>query len=253
MNPASPSRPAVVIPAYNEASTITDIVSRASRFTDTVIVINDGSTDETARVLDGLQVTLLNNPENLGKGKSLMRGARFALEQGATAVITLDGDGQHNPEDIPLLLKKAAANPDMIIIAARLHNRNCAPPLRRFANGFADFWISWAAGYRIRDSQSGFRLYPAKVFQRCTTTSDNFVFESEILIDAARQGIYSKGVGIETVYHRNSRSSHYRPASDTWAIVRMVARKLIQRRLYLSGLLRSLGIWPQQPPRQSLL
>lgn len=253
MDPASTSRPAAVIPAYNEASTIADIVSRAGRFTNRVIVINDGSTDETARVLASLPVTLLNNPENLGKGKSLLRGAQFALEQGATAVITLDGDGQHNPEDIPLLLKKAAANPGMIIIAARLHNRNCAPPLRRFANGFADFWISWAAGYRIRDSQSGFRLYPAAVFQQCPTTSDNFVFESEILIDAARQGIYSKSVAIDTVYHQNSRSSHYRPASDTWAIVRMVARKLIQRRLYLSGLLRSLGIWPQPPTRQSLL
>jgi glycosyltransferase involved in cell wall biosynthesis len=242
VSPAAPSRPAVVIPAYNEASTIADIARRAGHYTDLVIVVNDGSADATARELDSLPVTLLNNPANLGKGKSLLRGARLALEQGATAIITLDGDGQHRPEDIPLLLEKAAANPDTIIIAARLHNRRCAPPLRRFANGFADFWISWAAGYRIRDSQSGFRLYPAAIFQQCPTTSDNFVFESEILIDAARQGIYSKGVAIDTVYHHNSRSSHYRPASDTCAIVRMVAGNLIHRRLYLSGLLRSLGI-----------
>lgn len=253
MNPACPTRPAVVIPAYNEASTIADIVRRAGRFADLVIAVNDGSTDETARVLEKLPVTLLNNPQNLGKGKSLLRGARLALEQGATAVITLDGDGQHRPEDIPLLLEKAATNPDTIIIATRLHNRSSAPPLRRFANGFADFWISWAAGYRIRDSQSGFRLYPAVLFQQCPTASDNFVFESEILIDAARQGMYSKGVAIDTVYHQNSRSSHYRPASDTWAIVRMVAGKLIHRRLYLSGLLRSLHIWPHPQTRQSLM
>ncbi len=251
MNPAAPARLSVVIPAYNEASTIADIVSRAIRFTDRIIVVNDGSSDETARVLEKLPVTVLNNPQNLGKGKSLLRGIRLALEQGATAVITLDGDSQHRPEDIPLLLGKAAANPDTIIIAARLNNRNCAPRLRRFANSFADFWISWAAGYRIRDSQSGFRLYPAGLFQQCTTASENFVFESEILIDAARQGVLSKGVAIDTIYHQNTRNSHYHPLSDTWAIVRMVAGKLINRGLYPLGLLRALGIWPHPQTRQS--
>jgi glycosyltransferase involved in cell wall biosynthesis len=251
VNTAAFPRIAVVIPAYNEASTIADIVRRAGHHTDRVIVVNDGSSDETARVLEKLPVTLLNNTQNLGKGKSLLCGARLALEQGATAVITLDGDGQHRPEDIPLLLEMAAANPDTIIIAARLHNRNCAPPSRRFANSFADFWISWAAGYRIRDSQSGFRLYPAAIFQQCSTESNNFVFESEILIDAARQGMYSKGVAIDTVYHQNSRRSHYQPARDTWAIVRMVAGKLLNRGLYPLGLLRSLGIWSHPQTRQS--
>jgi glycosyltransferase involved in cell wall biosynthesis len=251
VNSAAFPRLAVVIPAYNEASTIADIARRAGDYSDRVIVVNDGSSDETARVLEKLPVTLLNNTQNLGKGKSLLCGARLALEQGATAVITLDGDGQHRPEDIPLLLEMAAANPDTIIIAARLHNRNCAPPLRRFANSFADFWISWAAGYRICDSQSGFRLYPAATFQQCPTESDNFVFESEILIDAARQGMYSKGVAIGSVYHQNSRNSHYRPASDTWAIIRMVAGKLLNRGLYPLGLLRALGIWSHPQTRQS--
>jgi len=243
----------VVIPAYNEASTIADIVLQSNQFTDLVIVVNDGSRDKTAQVLEKLPATVLSNPKNLGKGKSLFRGAEFALNQGITTVITLDGDGQHRPEDIPLLLDKAAPNPNTIIIAARLLNRHRAPPLRRFANSFADFWISWAAGQRIRDSQSGFRLYPAAIFQQCATDSDNFVFESEILIDAAHKGIFSKSVAIDTVYHENTRSSHYRPAVDTWAIVTMVARKLIHRGLYPLGLLRSLGIWPHSQTKQSLM
>lgn len=252
MNPDASRQLAVVIPAYNEAATIVDIVRRAGRFTGHVIVVDDGSSDATAEVLAKLPaLTVLRNPGNLGKGKSLLRGAGLALEQGATVIVTLDGDGQHRPEDISLLLDKAAANPDTIIIAARVHNRHCAPPLRRFANRCADFWISWAAGYCIRDSQSGFRLYPAAVFQQCPTASDNFVFESEILIDAAQRGIRSKCVAIDTVYHPHTRNSHYRPASDTWAIVRMVAGKLINRGLYPLGLLRSLGIWPQA--RQSLM
>jgi len=249
---AAGCRLAVVIPAYNEASTIADIVRRANRYTDLVIVVDDGSSDGTARVLETLPVTVLSNPGNYGKGKSLLRGSGMAIELGATAIITLDGDGQHRPEDIPLLLDMASVNPDTIIIAARLHNRNCAPPLRRFANGFADFWISLAAGYHIRDSQSGFRLYPAAIFRQCATASDNFVFESEILIDAARQGIFSKSVAINTVYRKNSRRSHYRPAHDTWAIVRMVAGKLLQQGLCPRGLLRALCMRPDPPARRSL-
>jgi glycosyltransferase involved in cell wall biosynthesis len=235
---------AVVIPAYNEASTIADIARRTCQFTSFVIVVNDGSTDNTAQALESLPVTIINNPNNIGKGKSILSGAKYAIEQGAKSVITLDGDGQHQPNDIPLLLEKAAANPSTIIIAARTRDRHLAPPLRRFANGFADFWISWAAGQRIRDSQSGFRLYPSAVFQNCDTNSDKFVFESEILIDAAHKGIFSKGITIDTVYLKNTRASHYRPAADTWAIVKMVASKLCVRGFYPLGLLRSLGILP---------
>lgn len=253
MSTAIPSPVAVIIPAYNEAATIANIVHRASRFSGLVIVVNDGSWDSTARVLEKSAAVILSNPTNLGKGESLLRGARFALEQGAAYIITLDGDGQHRPEDIQLLLDKSGENPDAIIIAARLHNRFRAPPLRRFANGIADFWISWAAGYRIRDSQSGFRLYPAAVFRQCRTAGNNFVFESEILIDAARQGIFSQSAPVDTIYHKNARRSHYRPASDTWAIVKMVGMKLIMGGLYPLGLLRSLGIWPQPVSKQSTM
>jgi len=244
---------AIVIPAYNEAATIADIAHRASWFTSLVIVVNDGSGDETARVLEKASIVVLHNRRNLGKGKSLMSGIRFALEHGAERIITLDGDGQHRPEDIQLLLDKSAASPGTIIIAARLHNRYCAPPLRRFANRFADFWISWAAGYSIRDSQSGFRLYPAKVFEQCQTVSNNFVFESEILIDAARKGIFSLSIPVDTIYRKNARVSHYRPALDTWAIVKMIGIKLIKRGLYPIGLLRSLGVWPFPPTKHSTM
>jgi glycosyltransferase involved in cell wall biosynthesis len=243
---------AVVIPAYNEAATIVDIARRAGRFIKRVIVVDDGSSDATSRVLAALPaVTVLRNPQNLGKGRSLLRGVRLAIEQGAAAVVTLDGDGQHRPEDIPLLLDMASAHPDTIIIAARLHNRHCAPPLRRFANRCADFWISRAAGYCIQDSQSGFRFYPAALLQQCPTASDHFVFESEILIDAAQRGIFSKCVAIDTLYYPNARNSHYRPARDTWEIVRMVTGKLFDRGLHPLGLLRSQGIWPRQSPRET--
>ena len=232
---------AVVIPAYNEVTTIRDIATRALNFAELVIIVNDGSSDGTGRALEHLPVTLLNNSTNIGKGESLNRAAQHALQLGVDTVITLDGDGQHQPEDIPLLLAAARAEPNTIIIAARLRARHAAPPLRRFANRFADFWISWAAGHRIRDSQSGFRLYPAQVFN-AHTRSTGFTFESEILINAAHQGIYASSVAIDTVYHKQARPSHYRPTADTLSIVRMVAWKLLCRGLYPLGLARSLGL-----------
>ena len=234
---------AVVIPAYNEAKTIRDIALRVCRFADLVVIVDDGSQDGTVQALQGLPIAILSNGSNAGKGESLRRGACYALDKGVDFVITLDGDGQHCPEDIPLLLNAQSAHPEAIVIAARLRDRRAAPALRRFANGFADFWISWAAGHRVRDSQSGFRLYPAAVFRGSATTTSGFAFESEILIDASRAGVYTVSVPIDTIYNKQSRPSHYRPATDTLRIVRMVAWKLLCRGLYPVGLARSLGLF----------
>lgn len=242
---AFPTKIACVIPACNEVSTIADVVARASRQCPWVIVVDDGSTDGTASQLKGAPVTVLRNSTNAGKAASLLRGARHAIEHGADAVVTLDGDGQHRPEDIPRLAAMAEQRPGCIVIAARVKDRHRAPRLRRFANRFADFWISWVAGYPIRDSQSGFRLYPARVFGYVPSGYDRdhgFVLESQVLIEAARCGCFSVCVEVETIYQSGARASHYRPAADTMRIVQMVAWKLICRGLDPLGLLRSLRL-----------
>jgi glycosyltransferase involved in cell wall biosynthesis len=240
---------AVVIPAYNEAATIANVALRASRVCERVIVVDDGSQDGTAERLQGLNVTVLRNDNNRGKATSIWRGAQHALAGSADAVVTLDGDGQHRPEDIPRLAKAAHGRPQSIVIGARLRNRASTPPLRLFGNRCADFWISWAAGHPICDSQSGFRLYPAPVFRFCRRPEgrrEGFVFESEVLIDAVRGGYYTLPVEIEAVYPAGNRASHYRPIRDTLLIIRMVAWKLIGYGLYPQGLLRSLGMLPKQ-------
>jgi glycosyltransferase involved in cell wall biosynthesis len=234
---------AVVIPAYNEAQTIRAIAQGALRWTRFVIVVDDGSADATAAALDGLPITLLRNPENGGKAASLARGFAHALDRGADAVVTLDGDGQHRPEDVPLLLAEHERNPRAFVVASRLHDDANFPRDRYLANRFANFWIAWAAGQPIADSQSGFRVYPASLLKDVKPRSNRangFVFESEVLIEAGRRGYMIRAVPVPAIYEPRGRRSHFRPILDIARIARMVAWKLLSRGLYPQGLVRSL-------------
>ncbi|MFP4606290.1 MAG: glycosyltransferase family 2 protein [Thiohalospira sp.] len=237
------ARTAAVIPAFNEARTIREVVQRTREQLEEVIVVDDASSDGTLDQLRDLPVTVLRNEANRGKGASLWRGMEVARERGASAIVTLDGDAQHRPEAIPDLLAAAAERPDAIIIAARLLHRESAPRARLFANRFADFWISWAAGRPIRDTQSGFRLYPASLLP-CVALplgrGRGFVFESEILIEASRRGFPVYSVPTAMIHLADARPSHFRPVVDIARIVRMVAWKLLVRGLDPPGLVRSL-------------
>jgi glycosyltransferase involved in cell wall biosynthesis len=232
---------AIVIPAYNEAATLRDLAVRALAISPCVIVVDDGSTDDTAGVVQGLPVELLRNEKNQGKAASLWRGMQHALRLGVEAVVTLDGDGQHAPEDIPRLVEASRAHPRHLIIGARLKDAADIPRSRYIANRIANFWISWACGQRLEDSQSGFRLYPADLLRVLSIRHDKrrgFVFESEVLIEAARLGYPSLPVAIPAVYRPGARPSHYRHG-DSWLITRMVAWRLLSRGLYLPGLYRA--------------
>jgi glycosyltransferase involved in cell wall biosynthesis len=234
---------AVVIPAYNEAQTIRGIAQGALRSTSLVIVVDDGSADATAAALDGLPITLLRNAENSGKAASLARAFAHALDCGADTVVTLDADGQHRPEDIPLLLAAHDASPRAVVVGSRLHDDTNIPRDRYLANRFANFWIAWAAGQPISDSQSGFRVYPASLLREVKPRNDRasgFVFESEVLIEAGRRGYMIRAVPVPAIYEPRGRRSHFRPILDIARIVRMVAWKLLSRGLYPQGLVRSL-------------
>lgn len=233
----------IVIPAYNEAHTVRDVAMRARQQCPHVLVVDDGSTDGTAGVLTGLDVTVLRNEVNLGKAGSLCRGFERALAGGAAGVITLDADGQHAPEEIPLFVAQATDGPNVFLIGARRCDQRQASCWRYGANRVADFWISWAAGQLIEDSQSGFRLYPAALLRTVALPHDrsrSFVFESEILIEAARNGFASQTVPVSVAPRSGPRPSHFRPAIDIVRITSMVAWKLLSHGLDPMGLLRIL-------------
>jgi glycosyltransferase involved in cell wall biosynthesis len=241
----APSRTFVLFPAFNEAATIRGLVQRALEAVPNVIVVDDGSTDGTGAELAHLPITVLTNERNLGKAASLWRGLDYAMARGAKRVVTLDGDGQHNPEDIGRLLHVADLFPRHIVIGARLHDKRNFPPSRYYANQFARFWISWAAGDSIADTQSGFRVYPAHLLAQLTHADvswGRFVFESEILIAAGARGVRSVAVSIPGIYPTAARRSHFRPVVDIARIVAMVSSRLLRRGMHPAGLWRSLNL-----------
>lgn len=248
MKKRSADRVYVVIPALDEAPTIGEIVSQCRAILDSsrIVVVDDGSQDDTAAVAAQNGATVLRHQANQGKGASLMDGIRAAVAAGATAVVTLDADGQHRPQDVPRLLECSRAWPDHIVIGSRRASGKAAPRARRIANRIADFWVSWAARHPIDDSQSGFRVYPARVLSLVAerpSLARGFAFESEILIEAGRTGVRTIAVDIPTIYGSAlQRRSHFRPIADITSIVLMVGGKLLARMMDPIGLWRALTL-----------
>ena len=244
----------IVIPAYQEERTIRDLARAALALCPRVIVVDDGSRDGTRAQLAGLPATVLTHADNRGKAASLRTAFAYALEQDARCVITLDGDGQHHPADAPTLLAAWLREPRSIVIGSRLHDRSQFPPARYRANKFACFWISWAAGHAIADSQSGYRIYPAEVMRVALAgkvRGRRFTFESEILIEAASRGHRTLAVAIAGHYPPQARASHFRPVVDIAKIVVMVAGRLLAHGMAPIGLWHSLKPPVVLPGRQA--
>ena len=234
--PLTPESIVVVIPALNEALKIRAVVSAALRHCPNVIVVDDGSDDGTGDCIADLPVTVLRHEQRRGKGASLRDGFAAALATGARAVLTMDGDGQHSADDIPRLLAAGNRHPGRIVIGARLRRRARQPRYRRLANDFADWGIAWGTGYRIADTQSGQRLYPAAVAALGDVPGEDFVFEAQLLISAAQQlGVRCVSVPIESRYAPPAgdepplRASHFKPLRDFSRITTHVVAGVFRR------------------------
>ena len=228
------SNVAAVIPALSEALRIRGVVEGALLHCDHVIVIDDGSDDDTLARIADLPVTVLRHEQRKGKGASLRDGFSAALHHGSKAVLTMDGDGQHAADDIPRLVDAANRYPNHIVIGARLRKRSQQPMYRRLANEFGDWGIAWATGFQIADCQSGQRLYPAAVAALQDVPGEDFVFEAQIIISAARElGTRCVSVPIESRYksvHSDEefRASHFKPVRDFSRITRHIVHQALR-------------------------
>jgi glycosyltransferase involved in cell wall biosynthesis len=235
----------ILIPAHDEAGTIRAVVEGALAHGARVTVIDDGSRDGTADRLAGLPVEIVRHEENRGKGWRLAEGIDRAVAEGAEGVLTLDADGQHDPDDIPAFLAAAERWPGRLVVGDRFADLTAMPAWRRASISFGDFFISWGAGRRIRDAQCGMRLYPATLWRGISVPARErryFVFETVVLMRAAEAGFDFARVPIKARYAGFvQRPSHFRPVVDAVRIVGAVTRFLLHAGLKPRGLLIALG------------
>ena len=215
----SANRYCIIIPTYNNCRTVADVAERSLAVCSDVIVVNDGCTDNTAEVLCGLGVTVLTHDRNLGKGQALKTGVRYAQKNGFTHAVTIDADGQHFPEDIPVLMEASDEAPADIIVGLRNLTRENMPRGNTFANRFSNFWFRLQTAQKLDDTQSGFRVYPLGLLHGMGLITSRYEAELELLVYAAWHGVRVKGVPVRVLYQpEGERVSHFRPFWDFFRI-----------------------------------
>jgi len=218
-------RIAVVIPAYRAAQTLSLLLPRVMDFVppNDIIVIDDGSGDDTAKRCRDLGVTVIGHARNCGKGQALRTGFAAAQARGYRAVITLDADGQHRPEHIPDFVKRFKITGRQIIIGSRKSRFSDLPFDRYLSNRLTTVVVSLLAGQRIEDSQSGYRLISASALRLVDTRSERYQMESEFLIKAGRLGLF---IGHLPIDNQPSATSHINRFMDTLKFLAMALRMM---------------------------
>lgn len=210
----------VIIPTYNNASTLAGVIEDVAGYSNHIIVVNDGSTDNTAEIILRFpSVQFISYSKNVGKGWALRQAFKYATDKGYHYSITIDSDGQHFAKDIPLFIDKIETIPNSIIIGARNMGQASVPGGSSFGNKFSNFWFKVETGVNCPDTQSGYRLYPLLPLNKIHFITRKYEFEIEVLVRAAWKGIKVESVPV-TVYYapKNERVSHFRPFKDFFRI-----------------------------------
>jgi len=221
----SPHRACVVIPALNAERTIAAVVAGAREHVATVLVVDDGSADDTAVVARGAGATITAHAKNRGKGAALRTGLEWAREHGYEAVITLDADGQHPPEEIPKLFA-ATSDPEALVLGIRDLAGANAPRANQMSNGFSNWFLSTVTRRRLRDTQCGLRRYPVRRTLMLGVHDDGFGFETEVLLRALKNRVSIVQTDIVVLYP-TERTTHFDSRRDPWLIVGRVLRTLL--------------------------
>jgi glycosyltransferase involved in cell wall biosynthesis len=215
---------AVLIPAFNLEQRIGELISRVKNYipAEDVFVVDDGSTDRTGDEARTAGAHLLVHERNMGKGRALMTGFHHILAREYQGILTMDGDGQHDPASIPAFLDVADREDCDLIVGTRMSNVGTMPWIRILTNKTTSRIISILAGERIEDSQSGYRFHRTRLLREMTLVSENYDIESEILIRAARKGFKIGAIEIESIY--TDEKSHINPLKDTLRFIALIFR-----------------------------
>lgn len=217
-------RDCVLIPIYNESKTIGSVVQLLKKKNCDVLIIDDGSTDRSGELAKARGAIVIRHEQRNGKGYSLRQGFRYILEQGYDGVITMDGDGQHDIEDLNAFLEIKRCQHADIVNGNRLVDPKGMPLIRRWTNHFMSFLISGVCKQKIPDTQCGFRYINRVVLENIDLTCNDFEIESEILIKACKNGYKVSSVPIKTIYMNEE--SNIRPLKDTFRFFSYLLKEL---------------------------
>lgn len=206
----------VIIPTYNNFHTLGGVIADVSAYTHNIIVVNDGSVDNTEELVKSFSfVRLISYPDNVGKGWALRKAFSFAIEQGYRFAITIDADGQHFAKDLPAFISRLESIQDAIIIGSRNMDQSSVPGKSSFGHKFSNFWFKVETGIDCPDTQSGYRLYPLLLLKDIRFVTLKYEFEIEVLVRAAWKGVKIDWIPVSVYYPpRELRVSHFRPFKD---------------------------------------
>jgi len=205
----------VLIPTYNNERTLNRVIDGVLKYTEHIIIINDGATDSTIEILKSYaNLEQIHFPQNKGKGVALREGFKKGYELGYSYAITIDSDGQHYPEDIAVFITAIEESPGSLLIGDRNMTQEGIPKKSSFGNKFSNFWYTFETGVRLTDTQSGYRLYPLKKLASLNYFTNKFEFEIEVIVRASWKGITVKNVPIKVLYDESERVTHFRPIKD---------------------------------------
>ena len=220
-------RTCILIPAFNAEKTLGPVLGECCSHGMPVVVVDDGSTDNTASLLLLQNITLLSHATNQGKGSALRTGFDWAMKHGFNCVVTLDADGQHDASAVPTLISAAEKGKFDLMIASRLTQFEEMSGLRKFWNRFGVWCMRQRTGFDITDSQSGFRYYSSRLLRGINLNCSGYNMEMEILMKAWKNGYSIGSMPIAAKVADGRSTSHYRPFKDTWAICMTFLRYML--------------------------
>lgn len=207
------------MPTYNNAGTLQEVIQDLLLYTKNIVIVNDGSTDNTKEILDHYpELVIMSFEKNRGKGEALNRGFELAEEEGYSYCISIDSDGQHYPDDLEIFLeqleKKKPGEPEVLLVGDRNMGQDGIPGKSTLGNKFSTFWFLVVTGTQLFDTQSGYRLYPLKTVNQIKLYTRKFEFEIEVLVKSAWRGVEVKNIPIKVFYDKTNRVTHFRPFKD---------------------------------------